>query len=214
VADARPSTAVFWVRHAQARSPSGAYGRDTPLSELGRLQAAAIATRLSAARPGAVYASPWPRARETAGPLCDRLGVEALVDPRLAEIEFPEQPLEAVLARPDLVLWRPGDRTHDAGETLAEFTARVGAFCEALCLRHLGSTVCVFSHSGVIDAALRWCVGFAPEEPWQHDFELPNASITELEVWPRGRVAGGAPRYTAVRRVGDVAHLAELESET
>lgn len=31
-------------------------------------------------------------------------------------------------------------------------------------------------------------------------------------MWPHGRIATGAPRYAAIRRVGDVTHLAELVS--
>ena len=71
----------------------------------------------------------------------------------------------------------------------------------------------VVSHAGTIDATLRWALGITPDTPWQHEFELANASITELEFWPRGRIRGGASRYAVLRRVGDVTHLGDLVSE-
>ena len=49
--------------------------------------------------------------------------------------------------------------------------------------------------------------GLPAESSWQHEFDLATASITELAVWPSGRVPGGAPRYTVILRVGDVRHL-------
>jgi broad specificity phosphatase PhoE len=79
--------------------------------------------------------------------------------------------------------------------------------------RHPGERVAVVSHAGTIDATLRWALGLAPASPWQHEFEVANASITELEFWPNGRVRGGASRYAVLRRVGDVAHLDGIVSE-
>ena len=71
----------------------------------------------------------------------------------------------------------------------------------------------VVSHAGTIDATLRWALGIAPDGLWQHEFEVANASITELEFWPRGRTYGGASRYAVLRRVGDVKHLDDIVSE-
>jgi broad specificity phosphatase PhoE len=119
-------------------------------------------------------------------------------------------PLKLVKQRPDLAIWRPEHRGTD-GVTLREFSARIAAFCDEIVSKHLGERVAVISHAGTIDAALRWALGITPTVPWMHEFEcLANASITEIEFWPNGRVKGGAPRYAAFRRVGDVAHLGGL----
>ncbi|MBI1927991.1 histidine phosphatase family protein [Candidatus Poribacteria bacterium] len=208
------ATALILIRHGQARASDGSYNRETPLSELGRLPAAAIASKIVASTPPvAVYTSPYPRAVDTAAPLCEKLGLKPFVDPRLAEFELAPYSLESVQQRPDLVIWHPNHRGVANGETLGEFSARVADFCDEIVQKHLGDCVAVIAHAGTIDAAIRWSVGLGPASAWQHEFDLANGSITELEFWPQGRVPGGAPRYAVLRCVGDVAHLGDLISD-
>jgi broad specificity phosphatase PhoE len=209
-----PATTLLLIRHAQARAAgSSHYGPDTPIGQLGRLQVAALGSKLVApAPPAAVYTSPLPRAVQTASPVCERLGLEAVQDPRLTEFDLGTQEIEIILERPDLLIWHPEHRGAD-GETLREFSARVTAFCDEVVERHPEERVLVVSHAGTIDATLRWALGITLDTPWQHEFEVANASITELEVWPRGRIKGGASRYTVLRRVGDVTHLDGIVSE-
>jgi len=214
VSDRYGATTLILVRHGQARARDGSYGRETPLSDLGRLQATAVAHELAArTRPAAVYISPLPRAVETATPLCARLDLKAVVDPRLAEFELGSGSLESAQQRPDLVIWRAEHRGVENGETLGEFSARVAAFCDEIVRRHLCERVAVVAHSGTIDAVVRWSLGLPPASPWQHELDLANASISEVEFWPHGRVRGGAPRYAVLRRVGDVTHLGALVSD-
>ena len=211
---AYPSTTLILVRHAQARASDGSYDPRTPLSELGRLQAAALAGGIAEGiRPAAVYTSPFARAVETSASLCERLGLEALVDPRLAEFEIEDWSLESAEDRLDLLIWRPEHTGARDGETLREFFARVAAFCGEVAERHTGECVVIVAHAGTIDAAVRWALGLAPESPWQHECDTANGSITELEIWPCGRVREGAPRYAVLRRVGDAAHLGNLVTE-
>ena len=209
-----PSTRLILARHGQARPNSGSdIGRETPLGEIGRRQTELLADVISEdGRIDAVYSSPLPRALETVSPLCDRLGLDALVDPRLTEFELGTGSPEQIMLRPDLLIWRPDDAGSD-GETLSEFSARVGRFLDEAVDRHRGERVAVICHTGTIDAAIRWALAIPPANPWQHEFDLPNASITEIEFWPNGRVRGGAPRYASVLRVGDVAHLSGLVTE-
>ncbi len=208
-----PSTTLILARHAQARSRDGSYDRHTPLSDLGLRQAAALAMHLlEPPRPAVVYSSPWTRAAETAAPLCERLDVAPVIDDRLVEFELPGQTLESA-SRPDLVVWQGDHRGVEDGESLREFSLRVAHFFEEIVGPHLGERVVVVSHSGTMDAAVRWAMGVPPSSPWQHDLLCPNACITELDLWPQGRVPGGSPRYAAIRRVGDVGHLGDLASE-
>lgn len=209
-----PATNLLLIRHAQARA-AGRYhlGPDTPIGRLGRLQVAALVSKLAAAAPpAAVYTSPLPRAVQTASLVCERLGLEAVQDPRLTEFELGTKEIEVILERPDLLIWQPEHRAAD-GETLLEFSARVAAFCDEVMERHPDERVVVVSHAGTIDATLRWALGITPDSPWQQEFDVANASITELEFWPHGRVRGGASRYTVLQRIGDVAHLGDLVSE-
>jgi len=64
-----------------------------------------------------------------------------------------------------------------------------------------------------MEAVLRWSMDIAHTSPWMHDFDIPNASITEIERWPRGRFQGGAPHHTVLKRVCDVAHLDGLVTD-
>lgn len=213
MSDDYSSATLLLIRHGQARAHDGSYGPDTPLSELGRTQAEKLAHALSNDNPPTVaYTSPFLRALETAKPLCKLLSLEPVVDARLVEFELGTVSLYEAQQRPDLVFWQPDHSGVEGGETLEIFSLRVAAFCAEVAERHQGDRVAIFAHAGTIDAAIRWSVGLPPTSPWQHEFDLTNASITEIVVWPRGRVPGGAPRYSFLRRIADVSHLGELLS--
>ncbi len=80
---------LYCVRHGE--SVFNAEGRiqgqqDPPLSDLGRRQAQAVAARLEKLPIKAVFSSPLDRARSTAEPIAEALGVEIETDDRLKEI--------------------------------------------------------------------------------------------------------------------------------
>ena len=209
-----PATTLVLIRHGQARASDGSYDENTPLTELGHRQAAQLADALaSGTRPVVVYSSPYPRALETATPLCQQLALRPSVDPRLAEFQLGTGSFESIQQRLDLKVWRPEHQGVENGETLGEFSARVATFCNEVVERHPREDIVVFAHSGTIDAAIRWALGFSSDSLWQHEFPLATASITEIQFWPNGRVQGGASRYAVLRRVGDVTHLDGIVSE-
>ena len=190
--------------------PFGGFG----VSEQGRRQAEAVAGSLAAeSPPAAVYTSPWPRAADTAVPIGEALGLEAVADPRLAEFGIGAGTLAAAQQRANLAFWHPQHKSPLNGESLSEFKGRVAQFCEEAVERHRRDRIVVVAHSGTIEAALQWSLSLALEHPWGHEFDITNGSITEIEFWPRGRVAEGAPRYAALKRIGDVAHLSGLVSD-
>jgi broad specificity phosphatase PhoE len=115
---------------------------------------------------------------------------------------------QMVEQRADLTLWR-SDHGFPGGETLGEFQARVGRVLEGLVRDHLGGSVVAVTHSGFIDAALRWVYRVSSDADWTTEEVLPNASITEIEHWPSGRHPQGAPVFSLVHRVGDVSHLTD-----
>ena len=215
VDDNRFATLVL-IRHGQARAEDGSYGPETPLSMLGRRQASAVARLVEGTPPAALYTSPFPRAMQTSEPLAERLGLKPVVDQRLTEFELGTialDPRKYDMERPDLFIWRPEHTGIESGETLREFSIRVAHFLDEAVERHLGERVAVVTHSGTIDTALRWSLGLAHEHPWQHEFNIPNGSITEVEFWPRGRVKSGSPRYANMRSIGDVTHLGGLATD-
>jgi broad specificity phosphatase PhoE len=201
-----PFTRLLLVRHGQAES--GPSDGDPGLTERGRLQAAALARGVGVGPDDVLLASPLRRAQETAA----LLGRRFASDDDLREFEFgPELRLmtaEVVAERLDLMLWRP-EHGFPGGETLRGFQARCAAALERLGREHVGRRVVAVTHSGVLDAAIRWAYGATPESDWTTESTVPNASVTELLHWPDGRFAGGAPRFTHLHRVGDVSHLPE-----
>ena len=84
---------LFLVRHG--RASAGFDGHlDPGLDELGRTQAISAAAHLAPLGPLAIYSSPLARARETAIPLSQRWGIEAVIDHRVAEIRSPTADLQ------------------------------------------------------------------------------------------------------------------------
>jgi broad specificity phosphatase PhoE len=178
---------------------------DGGLTELGERQADALRAALPLGSSEALVTSPHRRAVDTAAVLRDEFEVvEAL-----AEFVFgPAAPdtEELMTERADLTLWR-ADHGFPGGETLGEFQARVAETMERLVADHLGAAGVAVTHSGFVDAALRWAYGVSPEDDWVTEAVVQNAAITEIEHWPSGRHERGAPRFSVIHRVGDVSHL-------
>ena len=208
-----PSVRLFLIRHAQARNAAGASYDDAPLSAVGRAQGDAAAGAIAARRPDALYASPARRARQTADLIAAAAGLAVAVDERLREFVFgsisePGLTLEQQRERrDDLLAWRPDHRLAPDSDTPREFALRVAAALDRIVARHVGESVAVVAHAGTIDVAINWAMGVGPDTPVMHDFPIANASITEIIHWPRGRIAGGSPRYTDFVSVGSLAHL-------
>jgi probable phosphoglycerate mutase len=207
------SITLYFIRHGQQQPQDGTIGRDSQLSELGRLQAEALAAAIGMGPSiDAIYSSPLPRAVATAGAIGNRLSLSPILEPRLAEFELGTRPIHEIADRGDLLIWRPEDMGQD-GVTLAAFGRRIADFCDEISARHAEERIAIISHAGTIDAAVRWALGITPETVWQHELEVQHASITEVEFWPRGRIAGGSPRFAIMRRMNDIAHLGELATD-
>ncbi len=168
----------------------------------------------------AIYASPATRARETANQVGAATGLPVTIDARLIEYRFgsvtdPHLTMDQLRERrDDLLAWHPDRKLASDGETIREFAERVMAVTDEIVARHVGEQVAIVSHAGTIDVTMRWAIGITPGTPVLHDFPIANASISELIHWPRGRMTGGAPRYTEFASVGSVDHLqAEIRSD-
>ena len=196
----------YLIRHGE--SVSNQAGRvqgqaDVELSALGKTQAEQVAawSRGITAVPGRavigeIWSSPLRRARETAAAIAAALGLEVLVEDRLAELhagifqghlwaDLEERFPEAV-AR-----WRSGDADYamPGGESRAQLAARGHAVLEALAGRDVGRMI-VVAHGGILTAALGSLVGPAhpmlaatAERPFTKLPALANCSVTRVE-WP------------------------------
>ncbi len=127
---------------------------DVELNSRGRDQASRVADAISAKTGGAVdaiYTSPQLRTRETATPLAQSSGKEAIVDPELDEVWLSngwqgktvaelrgDEHLERVIADPTYRC--------DAIEPIMDVQQRVVVACERARSAHPGGTVVVVSH--------------------------------------------------------------------
>ena len=77
------------VRHGQASAGWNEHA-DPGLTEKGRAQAEAVAIALAPFGPMPILTSTLQRCQETAAPLAKRWGVDAIVEPRVAEVPTPD----------------------------------------------------------------------------------------------------------------------------
>ena len=174
---------IYLARHGQ--TPYNEEGRfqgwsDVPLSDLGAAQAAELAGRVEAIGPGLLVSSSLERALQTARVVGEAVGLEPVVDARLAETDtgsWTHRSFDEVVAEdPDgfrsfLELdeaWRfPG------GESFVEQSARIEEALGELTQRDSDFPIVVVCHRNVIRLALR----ARGREP---DAMPENASLVEL----------------------------------
>lgn len=205
---------IVLVRHAQPDwEPGGRAVEDPHLTELGRAQAARIAQALGAEHFDAFYSSPLIRARETAQPLAERLGLEPRICAWLEELRLPSlagTPVEEVheflasARRRELREWWQGV---PGGETFRHFHERLVGGIQPL-LEHGHSATCraqgsyamwhvpeapqrflMVAHAGSIGVLLSHLLGIEPV-PWEWErFRLGWAGIVRIRTV---RIAGAA----------------------
>lgn len=200
----RAPAVVSIVRHGQTRANVDGVWHgsiDTPLTERGRRQAERAALHVARTRPdlAAIYSSPLERARCTAAPIAERLGLEVRVHDDLREYDLGDWEgktyrelgkeiglFERMLKEPD---WQPG-----GGESPRAVARRLGGALRELAERHLDERVAVITHGGALTLALGWLVD-GDVSSWRR--VVSNASISELVFAP-------AP---ALRSIDQVQHL-------
>jgi len=155
-----PVTHVVLIRHGQSQgNAEGRFGghTDTPLSTLGREQAAATATALANETFNAIYSSDLPRAIETAGPLAQLTGVE--IQPAEA---FRERSVgvmeglrfeEAAEQHPEqygALLRRDFEHVLLGGESYRQTLDRASQKLDEVIEEHRGGRIVIFTHTGTI----------------------------------------------------------------
>ena len=155
------------VRHAQPlRIDEGEVegGADPGLSEHGHLQARRLADWLAPETPDAVVTSPLRRARETAAPLAETLGLRVEVDAGITEYDATAGsyiPIEELRAAKDERWFATIEgRWADAGGVdPAVFQRQVVPAMHALVERFPGRRVVVVTHGGVLNVFLSHVLG-------------------------------------------------------
>ena len=133
---------------------------DPSLAPLGHRQAEALADWLEPEELAAVYTSPMARARETASPVADRLGLDVRVEDGVAEYDKDSEayvPIEELKAEGD-PRWTEmlaGGYFSEDGIDPAEFQAGVVEAMERIITAHTSQTVAVVCHGGVINVVVK-----------------------------------------------------------
>ena len=185
-------TTFLLVRHAphilQGKSLVGRTD-GIGLSEEGRRILVRLAERFSGAPIDAVYCSPLERARDTAGAIAAKLGLEPEVAPELNEIDYGDWTGRTFAQVADEPLWhqwntfRSGSRLPGA-ETILEIQSRTLALVERLRERHPKGRVVLVSHGDPIRAILLHFLGMSSD--FIHRLEVDPGSVSVLAVEDTG----------------------------
>ena len=149
---------LLLIRHAlpERRETDDGTPADPPLSALGRAQAEAMARWVAEEKLDAIYASPMRRARETAAPLELELGVEAVLEPGVVEMDHTSDayiPIDQI-KREDYPRWQALIQGGElwGGVDMVAFRATVVEALERVVDVHRGARVAVVCHGGVVNA--------------------------------------------------------------
>lgn len=160
-------TTLLMVRHGESLANSEARftrTEDEPLTELGVEQARATGERLAARyRPSALYCSPYHRAHHTAREIGRHFALEPKIVEQLYEQSFGElhgRPYADYFPRAaQIAAAERWEMTAPGGESLRQVAERVGPAVRELSTLHLGETIVVVSHGGVMAALRGWVSG-------------------------------------------------------
>lgn len=173
---------------------------DSPLSERGRLHAAAAAERLGVLGVAAVYSSDLSRASETAEIIASTLGLPVEQRADLREQCFGER--QGMTWARAVKRWGPrlrvGSGLIPGEESFPDFRARVAREFDLLAERHREDTAIVVTHGGTVRMIVGHVLGLPPEV--YPDFHVGNGSITEFAT------DGPAPHIVSLN---DGCHLRE-----
>jgi 2,3-bisphosphoglycerate-dependent phosphoglycerate mutase len=176
---------ILLARHGETddnREPIRIQGStDTPLNDTGRAQAAELAQRVADRGIASLYTSHLSRARETAEIVGERLGLDPIVDPRLAEADRGDLEgrrwIDVERDDPELyAAWRAaGDSFRfPGGESLGEQDRRVHAALSDI--RGQGRLpALVVCHGGSIRVTLCRLNGRGLDA--FHDWRVPNVAV-------------------------------------
>ncbi|HEV8065979.1 MAG TPA: histidine phosphatase family protein [Acidimicrobiales bacterium] len=185
---------LILARHGQSEGNAAGLllGRlDSPLTELGKLQAARIGGSLKAAGLAGsvrVLSSPLSRALGTAEIICTALGVEAgpLIEERLIEVDYGvlDGVRHADISADIWKTWRGDVDWHPhGGESLSNLQLRVEDLLEELRTEASTQDVVAVSHVSPIKAATAWAIGAGPDLAWR--LSLGVASLTRVSTGAR-----------------------------
>lgn len=185
-------TTLLLIRHATTAATGKRLGghTDTSLDEGGTAQAERAAERLAEVPLKAVYASPLPRATETAGIIARRRGLDVTPCEGVVEVDYgrwTDRPLTQVARTKQwgVIQSHPSLVAFPDGETIRAMQTRAADAVEALVRTHRRDAIAVVSHADVIKALVAFYLG-QPLDCFQR-LHIAPASVTMLALEPGGR---------------------------
>lgn len=204
-------TQVYLIRHGETEwnAERRIQGQsNSPLTELGELQACQVAARLSQMGITHVIASDLGRTRQTGLAIAEACGCELILDSRLRELHMgvlEERLLDSLT--PEEEKWRKQmvDGTPDAripeGESMAELATRMRAALNSCLDLPAGSQPALVSHGIALGALLGTILGLPPCA--ERRLRLRNCSLSRVDYQQSPWLAPG----WVVESAGDIHHL-------
>lgn len=207
-------TRVLFIRHGETewnRVKRIQGHMDIALADTGRLQAERLAGRFTSeagkeSRLEAIYSSDLSRAKQTAQPFADALGLPLRLDESLRERDygvFQGHSSGDLAARfPDAyAVWQTRDPgfAPEGGESSRMFYHRVLHAVQAIVAAHPGGRIACVTHGGVLDCVYRHARGLSLDAP--RDYLLLNASVNIVDF--------DEQRRPLIVRWADIDHLAD-----
>lgn len=195
VRDISHHTLVYLIRHGE--TDWNVEGRfqghsDTPLNDIGRKQAGAVA-RWLAHQPvtfNALYTSDLVRCVDTAQMIADELRLPMIAAPALRELHCGEwegytSPAIDAHYPGQLTRWRQEVDTFPipGGESVTDVMRRVSVFYERTVVKHLGEAIIMVSHGGALSALLIAIDNVDMVQAWNdRDRRINNTGVTILKL--------------------------------
>jgi broad specificity phosphatase PhoE len=161
-------TTFYFVRHGESEANAAqrfAGQSDSPLTDLGRRQAEAVAAALGGVHFDRVVSSDLSRARDTAEAIARRHGLAVETFRELREVDMGAaagRDFEDARTHPD---WSPEFARFlqwPEGESLDEALARMTATLDRLIRESPGKTICVVGHGGTTRILVSHFLGLLP----------------------------------------------------
>ena len=190
------SATLLLVRHGQIEANTARIwhgSTDSPLTDHGHREARRTAEFLARTRPRAraLYTSPLLRTRQTAWANAELLGLEAVIEPGLAEYgigELEGVSYQALLQEHSFFARIEQDRDFapPGGESANAVLARVTGALARIARAHRGDEVVVVGHGAALGIALGELIHGNPMQ-WQK-FHLSNCGLSELVLEPEPKL--------------------------
>lgn len=183
-------TTLLLIRHADhghTREPRLAGWLPSEINDNGYRQIGALLTRLESTKVSAIYSSPVLRARQTAAPLAQALGLRVRKCVGVAEVRYGQLTGKSMRALARSKLWKlvqatPSRVQFPGGESIAEVQHRVVRELDQLCRLHPRGTIVVVSHADPIKLAVAHYLGL-PLDLYSR-LIIDTASVTVLRITP------------------------------